>query len=412
MASEYLSLHFISFQGSTISEIEAGVSEILNSKEDIKYRHIHLKGNFRFAAVYNSRDELKQLWELWKIKPTEIRFKPQPIVFLYSGQGSQYPRMGKTLIENIPTFRDDLLEILSLSEATNGKNLYQILLSGEAEQLDRIDHTSQILFAFEVSLTNLWSRWGVKPDAVIGHSLGEYAAAYAAGVFSLDDGVRLIAERGHLMLQYANQNIGNSLYTVIKEDFCEVAEMVELHKENISIAGVNSPEIATISGNKSDVEAIVNKLQSLGVKVKKLPVAVPGHSTLLKPIAEKFKIFCDKYSFNQPKISWYSTLTGQNMRKSSPVDSVYWSEQIVEPVRLWATIYSVEELGSCTFLEIGPGDTLSKMACAASVNDSHRWVTTLSPKDQSKRHVIETAINLWHGGFELDLDIITNDLSI
>ena len=412
MTNENISMHFISFQGNSIHEIEALVSEILSSIEYNKNTHLNLKGNFRFAAVYNNLDELRQRWEAWLLAPIEIRPKPQPLVFLYSGQGSQYPKMGKMLIENIPYFREDLLKTFSLSEGRNAQDLYEILVSGESEQLDRVDNTSQILFAFEMSLTRLWERWGIKPDAVIGHSLGEFAAACTAGVFTLDDGVKLVAERGNLMLQYADQNIGNSLYTVIKEDFCDVTEMVESYKENISIAGVNSPEIATISGNKKDVEAIVNKLESLGAKVKKLPVAVPGHSILLTPIAEKFKSICSKYEFNKPIINWYSTLTGQNMRKSSPVNSIYWFDQMVEPVRLWATIYSVEELGSCTFLEIGPGDTLSKMACAASVNDNHRWVTTLSPKNQSKLHIIEAVINLWYAGLELNLDMITRDLSI
>lgn len=373
----------------------------------------HKPGQYRFAALGDTAVSVQHAWNSWCANPVQLEARRRQLVFVYSGQGSQYPQMGRVLFQTSRQFHDDVTELLSLSH--NGgisaeNTLFEILMS-ENQTINEINYTSPILFAFEVALTRMWERWGVKPDAVVGHSFGEFPAALCAGVFTPRDGMYLVSERGRLMNEYRLNAGTESLYCVLKADIGDIVELLDSYDGRVAVAGVNAPEIATISGSKDDIESVVSKFEQRGVKSKVLPVLVPAHSKLLSGTAEQFAEICRNFTFHEPTIDWYSTLTGSNLRGAVPVDGEYWRRHMVEPVRFWASMVQATEHGPSIFLEIGPGETLTSMAAAAVERDQHKWFTSLSAKGGGINHVLKSAIELWKAGVDVDLDMAISELS-
>lgn len=387
--------------GSSPDDVTRLVEDVLTGGES----QASADGRYRFAAA-GGDPEIRERLAAWRAAPAQIEERRRPVVFVYSGQGSQYPQMGKALFETSRQFHDDVMEILSLSPHGGGSTAQKLfdILRSDATAINEINYTSPILFAFEVALTRLWQRWGVAPDAVIGHSFGEFPAALTAGVFDLSQGMYLVTERGRLMNEYRLTAKSESRYCVLKADIGDVVELLEAYDGRVAVAGVNAPEIATISGSVEDIESVVAKLSARGVKARVLPVLVPAHSKLLGGAAAQFAALCDGVAFRSPAINWYSTLTGANLRPSPPVDGEYWRRQMVEPVRFWATMVQATEHGPSIFLEIGPGETLTSMAAAAVERDDHHWITSLSAKGGGVEHLLNAALGLWQRGVDVNID--------
>lgn len=387
--------------GTSPEDVVRQAEEAIASRADAITRD----GSYRFAAAGDDA-VLRERLAAWRMAPFQLESQPRPVIFVYSGQGSQYPQMGKALFESSRRFYADVMDVLSLSPhggQVAAQKLFDILRS-DATAINEINNTSPILFAFEVALTRLWRRWGVTPDAVIGHSFGEFPAALAAGVFDLNDGMYLVCERGRLMNEYRLTAKTESRYCVLKADIGDVVELLEPYGGRVAVAGVNAPEIATISGSVEDIDSVVAELSARGVKARVLPVLVPAHSRLLGGAAAQFATLCQNVPFRGPSLDWYSTLTGANLRHAAPVDGEYWRRQMVEPVRFWATMVQATERSPSTFLEIGPGETLTSMAAAAVERDDHHWITSLSAKGGGVEHLLNAALSLWQLGVGVDLD--------
>jgi acyl transferase domain-containing protein len=372
------------------------------------------EGRYRFATLGASADAVRADLAAWREKAAPVDEPPRPVVFVYSGQGSQYPQMGKALFETSGKFRDDVLEVLSFTPrggTETARRLFDILQS-DGQAINEINHTSPILFAFQVALTRLWKRWGVSPDAVVGHSFGEFPAAWCAGVFDVPAGMYLVSERGRLMNDYRLQSSTESRYCVLRADIGDIVELLAEYAGRVAVAGVNAPEISTISGSRVDIESVVAKLSSRGIKSRVLPVLVPAHSKLLDGTARDFAAVCAGVDFRVPALNWYSTLTGFNLRHESPVDGEYWRRHMVEPVRFWATMVQATENGPSLFLEIGPGETLTSMAAEAVEREDHHWVTSLSAREGGTRHLMNAALTLWQRGLAVDLDQARTELSV
>lgn len=401
----------ISLSGDTLEDITAAFDSAVASSRSAQAATLKPE-QYRFAALATSPEELQEAWNAWRKNPVQIEKQPRQLVYVYSGQGSQYPQMGKILFQTSSQFHQDVTELLSMSPngGGDGRSLFDILMS-EGQTINEINYTSPILFAFEVALTRMWQRWGVTPDAVVGHSFGEFPAALCAGAIAPRDGMALVSERGRLMNEYRLNAGTESLYCVLKADIGDVVELLEAYGGRVAVAGVNAPEIATISGSKDDIESVVATLEQRGVKSKVLPVLVPAHSHLLSGTAERFSEICRNFAFRQPEIDWYSTLTGNNLRGAPPVDGEYWRRHMVEPVRFWASMVQATDRGPSIFLEIGPGETLTSMAAAAVERDQHKWFTSLSAKGGGINHLMNSAINLWMAGVNVDLDLAMSELS-
>lgn len=319
----------------------------------------------RLSALVASTDDMREKLSAFAaqkgaagILTGQVSGMKQPkIVFLFTGQGSQYVDMGRQLYETQPTFRqtlDHCNEILrpyletSLLEILY-PDLYKSKIKNLKSKINQTAYTQPTLFALEYALAQLWMSWGIIPKAVIGHSIGEYTAACVAKVFSLEDGLKLVAERARLM-QALPQN-GQMVAVFANETM--VSEVVQLHAQDVSIAAINGPQSVVISGKHEAVETIIANLQAERIKTKPLTVSHAFHSPLIEPMLKDFDRVTREMTFFSPQIHLISNVSGQ-LATGEIATPEYWRQHTRRPVRFAAGMETLFKQGYEVFLEIGP----------------------------------------------------------
>ncbi|MFE3661349.1 acyltransferase domain-containing protein, partial [Streptomyces sp. NPDC059165] len=312
------------------------------------------------------------------------------VAFVFAGQGAQRVGMGLGLYGAFPVFAGAFDAVVAELDPLLGVSLRGVIESGVG--LDGTGLTQPALFAVEVALFRLVESWGVVPDFVAGHSVGELAAAHVAGVLSLGDAARLVVARGSLM---EGLPLGGAMVAVEASEE-EVLPLVEGCGGRVSVAAVNGPSSVVVSGDEDAVSAVVSQVEVLGRRTKRLVVSHAFHSPLMDGMLEEFGRVAEGVGFGAPVIPVVSTLSGRVASGGELVTAGYWVDQVRGAVRFADAVRTLEASGVTSFLEIGPDGVLSGMV-AESVLD--RDVVTAVPvlrRGRSEAHTVLSAVGRLH----------------
>ncbi|MCC7368641.1 MAG: SDR family NAD(P)-dependent oxidoreductase [Chloroflexi bacterium] len=286
---------------------------------------------------------------------------PPRVAFLFTGQGAQYAGMGWQLYQSEPTFRATLDQCADALAGELDRPLLTLLTPGDpaGALLDRTAYAQPALFAVEYALARLWESWGIKPGALLGHSLGEYVAACLAGVFTLDDGLRLVAERGRLMQALPAGGTMAAVFAPVSQ----VEPLVAVAADHLAIAAMNGPEHVVLSGDREAVQAVVCQLEANGIRTRPLATSHAFHSPLLDPMLDALERRVGEIALAAPQIRMVSNLTGL-LAKGELLRPAYWREHARQPVRFADGVATLLHEGYRTFVEIGPHPVLAGMTTA------------------------------------------------
>nr|WP_229890633.1 type I polyketide synthase [Streptomyces mashuensis] len=343
------------------------------------------------------------------------------VALLFTGMGSQYTGMGAALYARYPVFREALDTCDALFAPLLGLSVRDLMLGGapgeeapgaaapgdaapgggtpgggspgEPALIDQARYAQPAVFSLEYALAQLWLSWGLRPSVLIGHSLGEVAAAAVAGLFPLEDAARLVAERGRL-----SQSVPvPGGMAAVGAPAHEIAPLLEPYPD-LGIGAINGPTQCLVSGGRDALEALGRELAEKGVKYTVLPSAVPYHSPLLNGILDEFRAVLETVRFQTPTMTLISNVTGQVAKAAEIATPDYWVRHLVATVNFEAGIAAVEKRGRHAFLEVGPSGALTSLARNCATDPSHLWLSSTYKGDQDADRIRRSLAQLYSAG--------------
>ena len=333
-----------------------------------------------------------------------------PIAFLYSGQGAQHAGMGRTLYRRKRAFRAAFDDCDTLFSDLLGVRLRDVMFGdGEAGvDLDATRYAQPALFTFEYAMTRLWASVGIRPDAVMGHSLGEIVAACVAGALNLEDAVRLVNHRS-LCMQAAPA--GGAMAAVAAGER-EVASVIDGLGARVEIASVNSALNTVVSGASEAVDAVLALLSEKGLKSKRLKVSHAFHSRMMEPVLDRFEQGIGQLAFGEPTLPFVSNLTGGFCDAATALDAGYWRRHLRQHVGFARGMSTLLSNGFGLFIEVGPGSGTLTMARQNAGRQPAAWVASTVPGSCEEEGFLGAVGEVYVQGYRPDWTALAEDASI
>ena len=325
-----------------------------------------------------------------------------PVVFMFPGQGAQYAGMGAELYRTEKTFREEVDSCAELLKPILQTDIRKVMFPEAGtektaeELLVQTRFTQPALFVIEYALAKLWMSWGVKPAAMIGHSVGEYVAGCLAGVFSVEDALTLIARRAELV----QAQPGGTMLAVRRPE----AEVLPLLNDRLSIAAINSPNLCVVSGPYDAVEALEAELASQKIAARRLNTSHAFHSQMMEPVLGPFTELLRKVKFNDPQIPYVSNVTAQWITAAEATSPEYWAGHVRQTVRFADGVAQFLKDSKYVLLEVGPGQTLSTLARQHPDKTADQIVLSSLPLsgEQELHGLLDALGRLWISGVTID----------
>nr|AGZ05273.1 McyD [Nostoc sp. 152] len=329
---------------------------------------------------------------------TQIASETQPnIALLFSGQGSQYSGMGQTLYNKEPVFKNTLDICDQILQPILGASLLDLIFEvSNSDLLEQTQITQPALFSLEYALAKLWQSWGIQPSALLGHSIGEYVAACLAGVFSLEDALQLVSQRGRLMGELPH----NGAMVAIYADYETVTAYIAPYSNQVNIAAANGA-ITVISGLNEIVEQLEKLFIEQSYKTRRLAVSHAFHSALMEPILDEFAKVLQRVSFHQPSLTIISNVTGKPIGKEIATPD-YWLQHIRSTVHFGKGFQFLIDSGYRCFLELGAKPVLLGMARLSSQIKEVLYLPSIVPGKDEQAQMYRSLATLFVNGYSVE----------
>ena len=386
------------FRESNDSTLNDVAQTLQNGREDFAFRTA--------VAVVDRADAVEQLQGDHNRRA--VSNEPGHVTFMFSGQGSQYPGMGRELYQGYPAFRQKFDECNELLSREHGIDLASLIFDDQArDDLNQTRIAQPALFVLEYALAHLWMSWGIKPAGMVGHSLGEYVAACLASVFSLKDALALVVRRGELM---QSMPPGSMLAVFLSEE-----EATPYLNENVSIATLNGPGRTVLSGDEDSIASVCKELEGNGIEYRILRTSHAFHSRMMVPVLKPFEAFVSTIHLQTPKIPFVSNVSGDWITAEEAVSPGYWAKHIRSTVRFNDCLNTVSELKNPVLIEVGPGDTLAAFARQNElIRNKHAVISSIRKAKDTVDDVLfikQSVAKFWENGGKVDWPAVNQNVA-
>jgi amino acid adenylation domain-containing protein len=358
----------------------------------------------RRSVVASTTADATELLIASKAQPPSHQLRDPFVGFLFPGQGVQYPGMGQGLYRQSPVFRSAVDRCAAILQPHLGFDLRTVLYPADpsspdaAQQLTRTECAQSAIFTVEYALAQLWLSWGIEPRAMIGHSIGEFVAACLAGVFSLEDALRLVAARGRMM-----QAMPAGAMLSVRLPESEIAALLD---DRVSLASSNSPGLHVLSGPIEAIDALEQRLTGQGAACRRLVTSHAFHSAMMDPAVGPFTDIVREVKLSPPRIPYVSTLTGTWITPEEAVDPTYWGSHLRRTVRFSQAVRTLLKTPELVLLETGPGTTLNTLARQHATKPGEPAIVSslpgVSPSNSDYASVLAALGSLWLAGVQPD----------
>lgn len=389
-----LGKHLAANPGISLADVE---NTLIRGRSPFDHRSILVSSNVADAA------DALETGNKTRLISGQIPEQEPGVVFMFTGQGAQYVGMGRELYASESTYQEIIDYCADYLQPVLGLDLRTILYANDelelaSARINQTDITQPALFVTEYALAKLWMEWGVTPDAMIGHSIGEYVAACLAGVFSLDDALSIVAERARLMQA---QPPGKMLAIRIEED-----RLAEIMPDQVCLAACNTPGLCVVSADTDTIDSFAVELEKQALETIPLVTSHAFHSHMMDPMLKAFADEVGNRSRSTPEIPFISVKTGDWITDDQATDPQYWADQLRNTVRFSDGIQQLQSSGDYLFLEIGPGNTLTNATLQQNRGDKATPAIASLPHAKQTRSALETVLEalgrLWVSGIVPD----------